>query len=137
MIEVTAAGVVVYRIHHTNQREYLLLHSCKGHWDFPKGKQEPGETNKETALRELREETGLTVALLEDQLNPISWTFKENGIVYHKTGIFFIGQAEQQAQIVLSDEHHAYAWLPYQQARDRLSHATSRLLLEQAEEILQ
>mgnify|MGYP003311520550 CR=1 FL=1 len=43
------------------QREYLVLMQTNGSWSFPKGHMEPGETETETALRELREETSLTV----------------------------------------------------------------------------
>ncbi|MCX6798480.1 MAG: NUDIX domain-containing protein, partial [Candidatus Diapherotrites archaeon] len=38
---------------------FLLLHYAAGHWDFPKGHVEKGETERETLLREVREETGL------------------------------------------------------------------------------
>ena len=47
-----------------NGREILLIrHVNGGHWAFPKGHVEKDETEEQTALREIREETGLAVAL--------------------------------------------------------------------------
>ncbi|MFH1332713.1 MAG: NUDIX domain-containing protein, partial [archaeon] len=57
MIKEKSAGVIVY-----NNGEFLILQYTAGHWDFPKGHIEKGETERETALRELKEETGITDA---------------------------------------------------------------------------
>lgn len=55
-----SCGVIPYR-QRQGQREYLVLMQTNGSWSFPKGHMDPNETETETALRELREETGLTV----------------------------------------------------------------------------
>ena len=54
-----SCGVIPYRVRE-GKREYLALMQTNGSWSFPKGHMEPGETEEETALRELLEETGLT-----------------------------------------------------------------------------
>lgn len=60
---VRAAGGVVTRSGSTG-REVLLVHRPRyDDWTFPKGKQDPGETDEETALREVAEETGLACVL--------------------------------------------------------------------------
>ena len=46
---------------------YLLLHYTSGHWDFVKGNVEVNETEKETVVRELREETGITDACFVEE----------------------------------------------------------------------
>lgn len=55
-----SCGVIPYRVRN-GKREYLILMQTNGSWSFPKGHMEPGETETETAIRELKEETGLTV----------------------------------------------------------------------------
>jgi 8-oxo-dGTP diphosphatase len=56
-----AGGIVVRR--DGDATEFLLVHRPRGDWTFPKGKAERGETDEETALREVEEETGLTCSL--------------------------------------------------------------------------
>ncbi|MHB1005946.1 MAG: NUDIX domain-containing protein [Chloroflexota bacterium] len=58
MREVRQAGCVVL---HGN--EVVLRHTAAGHWVFPKGHVEPGETDEQAAVREVAEETGLAVRL--------------------------------------------------------------------------
>lgn len=53
MEHIYSAGIITYTTDN-NETSYLLLHYNAGHWDFPKGKMEPGETKQETALRELQ-----------------------------------------------------------------------------------
>ena len=135
MDHIISAGVIVYRCTNT-QREYLLIRNRKGHWDFPKGKQEPGETTVHTALRELREETGLVIEHITGPLSPISWIFKENSILYQKLGILYLGCVALDAEVHLSSEHTDFAWLTYAEAMKRLQHETSRRLLTEAHQTL-
>jgi 8-oxo-dGTP pyrophosphatase MutT (NUDIX family) len=53
----------------TNNFGKVLLIFRRGVWDLPKGKQDPGETLAQTALREVQEETGLTDLKLIEKLN--------------------------------------------------------------------
>ncbi len=57
--EQTAGGVVIRRNQKSNELEVLLTQDAKDRWTIPKGHIEEGETAKETAEREVREETGL------------------------------------------------------------------------------
>ena len=61
MIREKSCGAVVF-IKKEDQTKYLLLNYAAGHWDFVKGNVEPNETEKETVLRELKEETAITDA---------------------------------------------------------------------------
>ena len=58
-----SCGAIVYRKHHGNTEILLIKHINSGHWSFPKGHMEQGESETETALREIKEETGLDVLL--------------------------------------------------------------------------
>lgn len=70
-----AAGGVVYN----TKKEILLIHR-RGFWDLPKGKEEKGETIKETAIREVEEETGLTNVTI---IKPILFKDVLNKATYH------------------------------------------------------
>ncbi|MST61565.1 NUDIX hydrolase [Peptostreptococcus anaerobius] len=69
--EVSAGGVVVLG------NSILLLRKYNGDWVLPKGKVELGETHKQAALREVREETGVK-AKIGKYLGEIHYTYKEN-----------------------------------------------------------
>ena len=58
-----SCGAIVYRKHHGNTEILLVRHIKSGYWSFPKGHVEEGETEEETARREIKEETGLDVLL--------------------------------------------------------------------------
>ena len=60
--EVSAGGVVFRR--RDGRAEILLIEDRYARWTLPKGKREKGETNEETALREIREETGVSGRIL-------------------------------------------------------------------------
>jgi 8-oxo-dGTP pyrophosphatase MutT (NUDIX family) len=130
-----AAGVVVVRQDSARQRYYLLLHHVNGgHWYFPKGHLEPGESAQDAALRELQEETGITrVELISGFLERIEYDLPPpRG---YKEVLFYLGHTQQEA-IRLSPEHDAYAWLGYPVARARLTYEDTRLLLDRAETFL-
>ncbi|MGN1417351.1 MAG: bis(5'-nucleosyl)-tetraphosphatase [Oscillospiraceae bacterium] len=58
-----SCGAVVYRKHHGNTEILLIKHLNSGHWSFPKGHVEEGETEIQTALREIKEETDIDVMI--------------------------------------------------------------------------
>lgn len=57
----TSYGVIPICVNKEGTKEYLLLQSHGGYWGFPKGGPEAGEVPKDTAIREIFEETGITV----------------------------------------------------------------------------
>ncbi len=58
-----SCGAIVSRKTETGREILLIRHVNGGHWAFPKGHVEKDETEEQTALREILEETGLTVTL--------------------------------------------------------------------------
>ena len=128
-----SAGIIVFR-QEGSQRTYLLLHYASGHWDFPKGKIEKGETKKQAALRELLEETNIDgVIFIPGFEHVLSYVFTgRDGRKIHKTVTFFLGRTQQES-VTVSYEHKGFAWLPFEQAYERVTYANAREILEKAE----
>ena len=125
-----SAGVVVFRIEDGKPLYMLLKHPS--YWGFAKGHLEDGETEQDTALRELREESGLTeVQLVPDFRQEIEYWFKQSGDVIHKKVVFFLGYTQQE-QLRLSHEHEAGAWFDFDEAYRRARYRNQRELLKKA-----
>jgi len=122
------------------RRDYLVLHYEAGHWDFPKGHVEGEETEEEAAIREIEEETGLVIDKFKPNFKKITefwfWAYpKEPGGKSKrtkKTVTFFLAETSDR-EIKLSWEHTGYAWLPYKDALDIVTHDNAKNLLKQAE----
>lgn len=132
-----SAGVIVYSQDNlTKQRKYLLLLYPKGHWDLPKGKLEKNESKLEAAIRELKEETNLEAEIIpgfEESLNYHFRGFKKELI--HKEVTFFVAKALHK-NVILSEEHFDYMWLPYEKALNQLTFENARNVLIKAENFL-
>lgn len=132
-----SAGVVCYRESGGRPggalREYLILDHGR-HRDFPKGHVEPGETDRDAALRELAEETGIAdVELDADFSRELGYFFRDrSGRLVRKTAVFFLGETAA-AEVRLSHEHVGAAFLPFEAALARLSHAGPREVLRAAD----
>ena len=71
-----SCGAIIYRIKDDNLEFLTISHRSDGHWGFPKGHVEKGESEEETAIREIYEETGLQVNLIDG--------FRESSCVFTK-----------------------------------------------------
>ncbi len=137
-----SCGVIVFREvaekEVTDERKYLLLRYPGGHWDFVKGHVEEGETEHETATRELLEETGIgDLAFVDGFREQISYKYNHHihKKLSHKQVIFFLGKTELK-EIHLSHEHHDFIWLSYNEALKKVTFDNARNLLKKAEEFL-
>jgi 8-oxo-dGTP pyrophosphatase MutT (NUDIX family) len=132
-----SAGVVIF-FQTEREPEYLLLHYTSGHWDFPKGHIEKGESKQQAALREVTEETGLQhIELLPDFQTEFSYIFRSpsTGELIKKTVYFFIGKSNEK-EIKLSHEHIGFAWSPFKTAIAQLTYQNAKDLLVQADHYL-
>ena len=128
----TDASFGVVPIHEqAGSRRFLLVHHRKGHWGFPKGHAEAGESPQRTALRELAEETGITLCRLVETPKFIErYTFiTKKGRRVDKTVTFFIGLVDDPAVTVQPQEVQDHAWLDAEAALGRLTFHEARELL--------
>jgi bis(5'-nucleosidyl)-tetraphosphatase len=134
MLQEKSCGAVVFK--RNSEVEYLLLHYEAGHWDFVKGNVETNESEKDTAIRELREETGIVEAhFIEGFRETTNYFYKRGSKTIHKEVVFFLIQAES-SKVKLSYEHTGYEWLNYQKATEKLTFETAKKVLEKANELL-
>lgn len=132
-----SAGIITSKDLGNNWVYLLLKHANGRHWSFPKGHVEEGEAPKEAALRELDEETDLAVREFVSGFSlETSYTFERAGQKVFKTVIYFLGVVSTESQVVLSPEHLDYCWLPYDDARRKLTYEGDRELLDRAEKKL-
>ena len=129
-----SCGAVVYS--KSSEVSYLLLQYDAGHWDFVKGNVEEGETEKDTTVRELSEETGIADAqFIEGFREKIAYFYKRQGSTVYKEVIFFLMEAKS-TKVVLSFEHVGFDWLPYERAMAKLTFKNAREVLQKAHKFL-
>ncbi|HEX9792750.1 MAG TPA: NUDIX domain-containing protein [Planctomycetota bacterium] len=134
---VYAAGVVIWR-RREGKTEFLLLRNARhGTWGFAKGHREPGEDLTATALRELREETGLALGAAD-----LRTDFADTSI-YEVVGgdgwkrvVHYLAAKPAALEPVPSAEHDERGWFDEAGALERLGHAETRRTLIRAAERL-
>ncbi len=135
MVREISCGAVLYK-ENEGGRLYLLLNYAAGHWGFPKGHVEEGEKEKDTVLRELREETGIVdVSFRGSFRETMNYSFMRGDEIVDKVVVFYLLESAQ-TDVVLSNEHIGFMWLSYAGARERLTYKNARDLLDKAENYL-
>ena len=132
----TSAGIVLFR-NISNENEFLLLNYPQGHWDFIKGKMEKNETPHDTALRETKEETGISdIEFIDGFEESVEYDFRFNDENIHKKVIFFLAKTETLQTVSLSHEHNDYLWLGYNDALKKTTYGNAKNVLSKANELL-
>ena len=127
-------GAVVVR--RDRELQYLILQYGAGHWDLVKGHGKRGESEKETVLRELEEETGITRAtFIPGFREEISYFFQRRGRTVYKEVVYYLIETPEAA-VTLSDEHVGYQWLPYDEAVRAITFGNSERIVSEAHEHL-
>jgi 8-oxo-dGTP pyrophosphatase MutT (NUDIX family) len=133
-VEEKSAGAVVFR-NTPGGRLYLLLQNA-GRWDFPKGGVEKGESELQTVLREVREETGLKdLKIVPGFRKMIEYFYRRNGKNIHKQVVYLLAVSTEE-KVKISFEHQGFGWFPYHKALERASYENSKLTLAEAENFL-
>ena len=135
MIEETSAGIVLFR-KEGSKNLFLLLNYPSGHWDFVKGKMEKGETIHKTAIRETKEETGITDVIFLDNFEEwIEYNFQYQGELVHKKVVFFLAETNTK-NVEISHEHLDYTWVDYNTAMEKTTFDNAKTVLTKAQMLL-
>jgi len=133
-MKIKSCGIILF-IKQNNQTKFLLIRQNVGHWSFPKGKMEKDETELETALRELREETGITECKILNDLELVdNYTFKQGDQEHVKSVKYFVGEIKNPDVKLLKSELMDYIWLEFDEAMKLITHESTKELFEKFNE---
>jgi 8-oxo-dGTP pyrophosphatase MutT (NUDIX family) len=139
----SAGGVVFRRAHPLNGAsgsgavfEVALVGRIKRDlWALPKGTPRPGETPEATALREVREETGLLTRIVAE-IGRIEYTFSRKGVRYRKEVLHFLMEAIGGDIADHDEEYDRVEWVALDEAIERLTHENEVEIVRRAEGML-
>lgn len=96
-----------------HNQSVLLEHQTNDHWSFPKGHTEPGETETDTALREIKEETNLDVKLDESIRYSFSYVIQDRQI--DKEVVVFAATLKDSHQSMAKQDSEIaeLRWVPF------------------------
>ncbi|MCI8698860.1 MAG: NUDIX domain-containing protein [Oscillospiraceae bacterium] len=128
-----SCGAVIFRGEDT-RRDYLVLHSTQGHWTLCKGHVEGDETERETAAREIREETALSVDFLDGFRAVITYSPRPG---VNKDVVFFLARLAGGTLSCQPEEVAQARFLPFEEALALLTHPSDREVLQKARAFLE
>jgi 8-oxo-dGTP pyrophosphatase MutT (NUDIX family) len=134
-VKATSAGGVVVRFGDGAEPEIVLGRRFRPRdgvtWTLPKGTPVPGEAVEETALREVREETGLDVRIV-NPVGPIEYRFYQGGTRIHKTVHYFLMEATGGDLAAHDREFLEVRWMSWSEAARLMTFETERDIVEQS-----
>lgn len=129
--EPTAGGVIFRRSKNGKSVEILLIQDAKNRWTIPKGHIEEGEKARETAEREIREETGLQEMQVLNWLGKINFQYRRQvSLVLMTTEIYLVKALGDTDKLTPEDWMNGIKWFPAAEAVDVIAYEDiSKLML--------
>ncbi len=119
---------------------FLLVRHADGHWGFPKGHQDAGETPIETARREFFEETGIKDSNIREGARfEEQYQYEDNGTVFHKTVVYFLAEVRHEdtrTPVDFANEIPEIRWVTFDDGMKTLTFEEAKELLKEAHETL-
>lgn len=109
--------------------EFLLLKNRRGFWGFPQGHKEKGESEIQTLIREVFEETGIRDLEIQSYIGDIRYSyFKGDGMKSEKEVRFYFAVTPTK-QVRISNEHADFRWVTLPDALNMIDHAKLKQIL--------
>ena len=128
-----SCGALVYRKYHGNTEILLIKHINSGHWSFQKGHVEGDETEVETAMREIKEETGIDVIIDQSFREIVSYSPRRDT---HKEVVYFIAKAKNTDYIPQEDEIADIRWVQIGRAGSVLAYENDKSIVNKAKNFI-
>ena len=124
VVRETTSGGVVFRRHGKNQDvQILLMQDAKNRWTIPKGHVEPGEEPRQTAEREIREETGLKDMKVHSWLGKVNFRYRRSHtLVLMSMHIYLVEGQGESDKLHPEDWLNDVKWLPAAEAIDKIAY---------------
>lgn len=121
--ETTSGGIIFRRNKNTNQLEILLIQDAKNRWTIPKGHVEEGEEPKDTAKREIQEETGLQEMKVMNWLGKVNFRYRRGHTLVLMTMHIYLVQGQGDTDNLSGEDWLSdIKWLPAQDAMDKIAY---------------
>lgn len=135
-MKIKSCGVIPF-IKEDNEVKFLLIKHLDGHWSFPKGKKDPGESDLETAKREFLEETGINeIQILDHRTFIEKYSFTKDEKEIEKEVVYYLGEVQTKDVKIQQEEVSEYKWLDYDNALKVLTHKETIQILTDANEYM-
>lgn len=117
---------------------FLIVQQTNDSFSFPKGEQEKGESDLQTALREFSEETGIhKIDIVEDfKVVEEYIVVRDEGKSYGKEVHYFLGFVENNVVVPQESEIQSYKWATFEEANKLIQYSNRREVLRKAKEFL-
>lgn len=124
-----SCGVIVFT-RKNGEIKYVVIESINGFFGFPKGHVENGETEKQTALREVFEEVDLKPNLIDGFRETVEYYIPS--IDVQKQVVYFLGEFENQEIVFQKEELSSAQLLSFDEANNKFTHENNKELLLKA-----
>lgn len=131
---IKSCGFIVYKAEN-NENFYLIIKSHNGDVGFPKGHMEPGENELQTAIRELKEETGMDVDTIHDFRYQIEYPLSRVPDAMKQT-VYFLGKCTSDDIIIQEAEVASAEFVTYDKAIEKLTFEETKIMLKKANDII-
>lgn len=128
-----SCGALLTRVNDGKTEVLIIKHKNGGHWSFPKGHVEGEETEAETAIREIKEETGYDAEINENFREIVTFSPKKNVI---KDVVYFTGNVLSGKEAAQEKEVLDIKWATMENAFKLLTYNNDQMLLKRLEEFL-